>query len=48
MADLTLVLAKTGDYLLYEGDAYLITGTMAEIGEYVLGTYGTAYNLALA
>ena len=48
MADLTLVLNEGGGYTLYEGTAEVTTAdTIAEIGNYVVGTYGTYYNLEL-
>ena len=48
MADLTLVLVESGGYELYEGTALVNTAdTIAEIGTYVVGTYGTYYNLEL-
>ena len=47
MADLTLVMTDAG-YALYEANA-LVTeaATLAEIGAYVVGAYGTYYNLTL-
>lgn len=47
MADLTLILLETGGYALYDGGAYLMTGELTEIGDYVTGTYGVAYTIAI-
>ena len=45
MADLTLVMTA-GGYALYEAGAVVTEAeTMAEIGVYIVGAYGTYYSL---